>query len=29
MGEIVTLEGCFDSWWTAEEIEAIEVPTTW
>jgi hypothetical protein len=29
LGEIVTLEGCFDSWWTAEEIETIEVPTTW
>lgn len=29
LGEIVTLEGCFDSWWTAEEIETIEIPTTW
>lgn len=29
LGEIVTLEGCFDKWWTAEEIETIEIPTTW
>lgn len=29
LGEIVTIEGCFDRWWTAEEIETIEIPTTW
>lgn len=29
LDEIVTLEVCFDHWWTAEEIDTIEVPTTW
>jgi hypothetical protein len=29
LGDFVTTQECFDRWWTAEEIETVEIPTTW
>jgi hypothetical protein len=28
-GKGVTLADAFDLWWSAEEVETIEIPTTW
>ncbi len=29
LGNTITLEGFFDLWWTAEEVDTIEIQTTW